>query len=309
MFDTTTLAKGIRPFFEFLLMDGALLVGLFLLVTWAVVMLQQRVSFQSIQSSLMGSSSWRSAFVASIGGVLTPFCSCSTIPVLSGMLRAGVGFVPSFAFLVASPIVSEGVFILLLLTMGIIPAAVFVLLGLVLTSAAGVLADRLGLARYVMLKPTTHSSAAFLGQSATTWQGWQPSSRFAWLAAKQELRTVAPYLLVGLLVGGLIYGVVPQQALVNLLEQLPIGWLYLACALLGVPLYISPITALPIGLALIEKGFPAGPLVTFLVAAIGTSAPEVMLLFRLFKLPLVIAHTLTVIVCVVILGMATAFVV
>jgi len=68
MFNIKTLAKGIRPFFEFLLMDGALLVGLFLLITWAVVMLQQRVSFQSAQGSLMGSSSWRSAFVASIGG-------------------------------------------------------------------------------------------------------------------------------------------------------------------------------------------------------------------------------------------------
>ncbi|PKM29966.1 MAG: hypothetical protein CVV07_09820 [Gammaproteobacteria bacterium HGW-Gammaproteobacteria-11] len=309
MFDMTVLAQGIRPFFEFLLMDGALLIGLFLLITWAVVMLQQRVPFQSTQGSMMGSSSWRSAFVASIGGVLTPFCSCSTIPVLSGMLRAGVGFVPSFAFLVASPIVSEGVFILLLITVGILPAVVFILFGLALTSAAGVAAGGLGLAKHVTLQPTPQSTAAFLGQGPATWQGWQPSSRFAWLAAKQELRTVAPYLLAGLVVGGLIYGVVPQQALVNLLDQLPVGWLYLACALLGVPLYISPITALPIGLALIEKGFPVGPLVTFLVAAIGTSPPEVMLLFRLFKLPLVIAHTLTVIACAVALGLAIAFVV
>lgn len=309
MFGTTTLMQGIRPFFEFLLMDGALLVGLFLLITWAVVMLQQRVSFQAAQGLLMGSSSWRSAFVASIGGVLTPFCSCSTIPVLSGMLRAGVGFVPSFAFLVASPVVSEGVFILLLLTVGIIPAVVFIFLGLVLTSAAGVAAGSFGLARYVTLKPTPQSSAAFLGQAAAKWQGLHPSSRFAWLAAKQELRAVAPYLLVGLLIGGLIYGAVPQEALVSLLDQLPVGWLYLACALLGVPLYISPITALPIGLALIEKGFPVGPLVTFLVSAIGTSLPEVMLLFRLFKLPLVIAHTLTVITCALVLGLAIAFLV
>jgi len=309
MFDINALRQGIRPFFEFLLMDGALLVGLFLLITWAVVLLQQKVSFQPTQGSLMHSSGWRSAFVASIGGVLTPFCSCSTIPVLSGMLRAGVAFVPSFAFLVSSPIVSEGVFILLLISVGIIPAVVFILLGLVFTSAAGVAAGSLGLAKHVTLKPAPQSSAAFLGQSAGVWQGWRPSSRFAWLAAKQELRTVAPYLLGGLLIGGLIYGVVPQQALVTLLDQLPVGWLYLACALLGVPLYISPITALPIGLALIEKGFPIGPLVTFLVAAIGTSPPEILLLFRLFKFPLVIAHTLTVIACAVGLGLAIAFVV
>lgn len=308
MSDNTTLAQGIRAFFEFLLMDGALLIGLFLLVTWAVVMLQQRMPFQATQGTLLGSSGWRSAFAASMGGVITPFCSCSTIPVLSGMLRAGVGFVPSFAFLVASPVVNEGVFILLFLTVGFIPGAVFIIAGLALTSAAGVIAGRLGMAKHVTITPAPQSSATFLGQKVAAWPGWKPASRFAWLAAKQELRTVAPYLLVGLLIGGLIYGAVPKEMLMGLVDQLPVAWLYLACALIGVPLYISPIAALPIGFALIEKGFPVGPLVTFLVAAIGTSPPEVMLLFRLFKLPLVIAHTLTVVLCALALGLAVALV-
>ncbi|WP_454869043.1 permease [Pseudomonas farris] len=308
MSDNTTLTQGIQAFFEFLLMDGALLIGLFLLVTWFVVMLQQRMPFQAKQGSLLGSSGWRSAFAASVGGVITPFCSCSTIPVLSGMLRAGVGFVPSFAFLVASPVVNEGVFILLFLTVGFVPGAVFIIGGLALTSAAGVVAGRLGLARHVTIAPAPKSSAAFLGQGIRTWPGWQPASRFAWLAARQELRTVAPYLLIGLFIGGLIYGAVPKDTLMSLVDRLPAGWLYLACALVGVPLYISPIAALPIGFALIEKGFPVGPLVTFLVAAIGTSPPEIMLLFRLFKLPLVIAHTLTVIVCALVLGLAVALV-
>lgn len=308
MSDNTTLAEGIHAFFEFLLMDGALLIGLFLLVTWSVVMLQQRIPFQATQGSLLGSSGWRSAFVASVGGVITPFCSCSTIPVLSGMLRAGVGFVPSFAFLVASPVVNEGVFILLFLTVGFVPGAVFIIAGLVLTSAAGVIAGRLGMAKHVTITPAPQSSATFLGQNVAAWPGWPPASRFAWLAAKQELRTVAPYLLVGLLIGGLIYGAVPKDMLMGLVDRLPGAWLYLACALVGVPLYISPIAALPIGFALIEKGFPVGPLVTFLVAAIGTSPPEVMLLFRLFRLPLVIAHTLTVVLCALALGLTVALV-
>ncbi|AJG16536.1 hypothetical protein RK21_05028 [Pseudomonas plecoglossicida] len=271
-------------------------------------MLQQKMPFQATQGTLLGSSGWRSAFAASVGGVITPFCSCSTIPVLSGMLRAGVGFVPSFAFLVASPVVNEGVFILLFLTVGFIPGAVFIIAGLALTSAAGVIAGRLGMAKHVTITPAPQSSATFLGQKVAAWPGLQPASRFAWLAAKQELRTVAPYLLVGLLIGGLIYGAVPKDMLIGLVDRLPTPWLYLACALVGVPLYISPIAALPIGFALIEKGFPVGPLVTFLVAAIGTSPPEVMLLFRLFRLPLVIAHTLTVVLCALALGLAVALV-
>ncbi|MGV2837426.1 hypothetical protein, partial [Pseudomonas shirazensis] len=106
---------------------------------------------------------------------------------------------------------------------------------------------RLGMAKHVTITPAPQSSATFLGQKVAAWPGLQPASRFAWLAAKQELRTVAPYLLVGLLIGGLIYGAVPKDILIGLVDRLPTPWLYLACALVGVPLYISPIAALPIG--------------------------------------------------------------
>lgn len=302
------MAQGVAAFFEFLLMDGALLVGLFLLVTWGVVLLQQRLPFQATQGKLLGSSGWRSAFAASVGGVITPFCSCSTIPVLSGMLRAGVGFVPSFAFLVASPVVNEGVFILLFLTKGLIPAVTFIVAGLALTSAAGVLAGRLGLERHVVAMAAPANAGTFVGTGAPKWPGWRPASRFARLAATQELRKVGPYLAVGLLIGGLIYGAVPKETLLGMVDQMPSSLLYIVCAIVGVPLYVSPIAALPIGFALIEKGFPVGPLVTFLVSTSGTSPPEIMLLFRLFKLPLVIAHTLTVVLCALALGLVVAVV-
>ena len=289
-------------------MDGALLVGLFLLVTWGVVLLQQRIPFQASQRRLLGSSGWRSAFTASVGGVITPFCSCSTIPVLSGMLRAGVGFAPSFAFLVSSPVVNEGVFVLLFMTQGPISGLTFIAAGLALTSAAGVFAARLGLNRYVITAPESVMAGQFVGTSAPQWPGLRPASRFAWLAATQELRKTAPYLVAGLIVGGLIYGAVPEESLLVLVDQLPIPVLYLVCAAVGLPLYVSPIAALPIGLALIEKGFPVGPLVTFLVSAIGTSPPEIVLLFRLFKLPLVVAHTLTVVLCALALGLVVTLV-
>ena len=293
-------------FAEFLLMDGALLVGLFLLITWGVVLLQQRIPFQTTQKHLVGSNGWGAAFAASVGGVITPFCSCSTIPVLNGMLRAGVGFTPSFAFLVSSPVVNEGVLILLFSTKGLVPGFTFLFAGLALTSAAGVLAERMGLARHIVKASSPPSKGSFVGTTEPRWPGFAPASRFAWLAAVQELRRVAPYLVAGLLIGGLIYGAVPKEMLFGLVDQVPPSLLYLACALIGVPLYVSPIAALPIGFALIEKGFPVGPLVTFLVSAIGTSPPEVVMLLRLFRLPLVLAHTATVILCALVLGITVS---
>jgi uncharacterized protein len=300
------MAQWAQAFAEFLLMDGALLVGLFLLITWGVVLLQQRIPFQTTQKHLVGSNGWGAAFAASVGGVITPFCSCSTIPVLNGMLRAGVGFTPSFAFLVASPVVNEGVLILLFSTKGIVPGLTFLFAGLALTSAAGVLAERMGLAKCIMNAATSQSKGSFVGASEPKWPGFAPASRFAWLAAIQELRRVAPFLIGGLLIGGLIYGAVPKETLLALADSLPPPMLYLACALIGVPLYVSPIAALPIGFALIEKGFPVGPLVTFLVSAIGTSPPEIMMLLRLFRLPLVLAHTATVVLCALVLGITVA---
>lgn len=302
------MADWFVSFVKFLVMDGALLIGLFFLVTWAVVLLQQRIPFQATQSRLLGASGWRSAMAASVAGVITPFCSCSTIPVLSGMLRAGVGFAPSFAFLVASPVVSEGVLILLFSTKGALAALTFLIAGLLLTSAAGVLVNRLGLERYVLLAAVPNG-VTYVGSGSPRWPGWRPASRFASLSAVHELRRTAPYLLVGLLIGGLIYGAVPDEMLVSLVEGVPPGWLYLACALIAVPLYVSPIAALPIGLALIEKGFPAGALVTFLVSAIGTSPPEIILLLRLFKPPLAVVHTIIVVACAIALGIAVDLVI
>lgn len=300
------MSDATTAFATFLFTDGLLLVGLFALVTWGVTLLQLRIPFQATQAVLATSSGWRASFAASVGGVVTPFCSCSTIPVLSGMLRAGVGFAPSFAFLISSPVVNEGVFILLFLTHGLVSSVTFIAVGLALTSAAGVLAARLGLERHVIPAPAPAASGVNIGTGAPTWPGLRAANRFAWRAAAAEMRKLAPYLAAGLLVGALIHGALPQSLLLDFVNRFPTGTLYVVCALIGIPLYISPIAGIPVGLALIEKGFPVGPLVTFLVSAIGTSPPEIVLLFRLFRLPLVIAHTVTVFVCALTLGLVVA---
>lgn len=294
----------LSDFFKFVLMDGALLVGLFLGITWLVVVAQQRTPSIGGGASWASVTNWRTSALASLGGVVTPFCSCSTIPVLTGMLRAGVAFGPSFAFLIASPVVNEGVIILLLSSHGPTPALVFLVVGLVLTSAVGVLVERLGLARHVRLEQAPVADGVFVGNGAggPRWPGWRPAGRMAWMAALAELRRSAPYLALGLVIGGLIYGLVPEAWIVAWIGSVPMPLLYVVCALLGVPLYVSPVSAIPIGLALLVKGFPVGPLVTLLVSAIGTSLPEMILLLRLFRWQLVLVHAVTVVGCALLLG-------
>jgi uncharacterized membrane protein YraQ (UPF0718 family) len=289
---------------EFLLMDGALLIGLFFGITWLVVFLQQLGVGGALNQRLSGLGRWRGAAMASVGGLVTPFCSCSTVPVLTGMLRADIRLSTSFAFLIASPVINEGVIALLLGKSGLMLALVYVGVAGAVTTLAGVLIESAGMSRH--LRPLGHGagSAALMIDNpdgmprSSTLDGARVAVRLALV----ELKQVAPYLALGLAIGAFIYGLVPDEMLFRLSTSMPEVWLVIVAALIGMPMYISPITVIPIGYALLAKGFPVGPLIAFLIAAAGTSIPEMVLLFRIFKWQLVAAHVAVVVVSAIVLG-------
>jgi uncharacterized membrane protein YraQ (UPF0718 family) len=220
------------------------------------------------------------------------------------MLRADIRLSTSFAFLIASPVINEGVIALLLGKSGLMLALVYVGVAGFVTTLAGVLIETMGMARHLRPLSATAGSGALMVDSA----GGMPRSstlvavRVAARLALVELRQVAPYLAIGLLIGSLIYGLVPDAMLLQLSSSMPEAWLVVVAALIGIPMYISPITVIPIGYALLAKGFPVGPLIAFLIAAAGTSVPEMILLFRIFKWQLVAAHVAVVTVSAVVLG-------
>ncbi|MES2319408.1 MAG: permease [Pseudomonadota bacterium] len=296
--------KSFQAMLEFLLMDGALLIGLFFGITWMVVFLQQLGVGGALNARLSGLGRWRGAAMASVGGLVTPFCSCSTVPVLTGMLRADIRLSTSFAFLIASPVINEGVIALLLGKSGLMLALVYVGVAGFVTTLAGVLIETMGMARHLRPLSVAAASGALMVDAPG---GMQRSStlvavRVAARLALVELRQVAPYLAIGLLIGSLIYGLVPDAMLLQLSTSMPEAWLVVVAALIGIPMYISPITVIPIGYALLAKGFPVGPLIAFLIAAAGTSVPEMILLFRIFKWQLVAAHVAVVTLSAVVLG-------
>jgi uncharacterized membrane protein YraQ (UPF0718 family) len=290
---------------EFLLMDGALLIGLFFGITWLVVFLQQLGVGGALNQRLSGLGRWRGAAMASVGGLVTPFCSCSTVPVLTGMLRADIRLSTSFAFLIASPVINEGVIALLLGKSGLLLALAYVAVAGVVTTVAGVLIESAGMARHLRPLGNAAGSAALMIDNpaggmprSTTLDGARVAVRLALV----ELKTVAPYLAIGLAIGAFIYGLVPDEMLFKLSTSMPEVWLVVVAALIGMPMYISPITVIPIGYALLAKGFPVGPLIAFLIAAAGTSIPEMVLLFRIFRWQLVAAHVAVVVLSAIVLG-------
>ena len=289
---------------EFLIQDGALLIGLFYGITWLVVFLQQLGVGGALNTRLSTMGRWRGAAMASVGGLVTPFCSCSTVPVLTGMLRADIRLATSFAFLISSPVINEGVIALLLGKSGLMMTAVYVGVAGLVTTLAGVLIESLGMARHLRPLGAAAGSGALMIDNpdsparSSTLEAAMVAARLALV----ELRQVAPYLAFGLLIGSLIYGLVPDEMLLKLSNSMPEVWLVIVAALIGLPMYVSPITVIPIGYALLAKGFPVGPLIAFLIAAAGTSIPEMVLLFRIFRWQLVAAHIAVVLVASIVLG-------
>ena len=287
----------------FVLREGVLLAVLFFTVAFAIAMVQQSVG-QRLTDALGKTSLETGSAMAAIAGAVTPFCSCSTVPVLSGMLQARVRFGVCFTFLIASPVINEGVLLVLLRHQSSAQAVVFVATAFALSVAFGVALDRIGMARYVKALPDPGVGGAVKVAGGTPLSvPLAAKVKFAARSAWAEFKTSAPYLALGVLAGAAIYGYVPHEALAQLQANLP-GWaLVMAMALVGVPFYVSPAMVVPIAVALLDKGLGIGPVAAFLVSAAGTSIPEMILLVRLFRAPLVVWHIVAIVVSATVIGL------
>jgi uncharacterized protein len=291
---------------RFVVTEGVLLAALFFLVAFGIAFLQQTVG-QRLNAALGQTSLSTGTVLAATAGAVTPFCSCSTVPVLSGMLQARVRFGVCFTFLIASPVINEGLLLVLLRHQSTAQALVFLITAFSLSVAFGVLLDRLGMARFVKPLAAPALAGAVRVEGMPHVVRFATRLRFAARAAGSELRSSAPYLAVGLLAGALIYGYVPQEALLHLKSLLPPWALVFAMALIGVPFYVSPAMVVPIALALLGKGLDIGPVAAFLVSAAGTSVPEIILLARLFKGPLIVWHVIAIVVSATVIGLVLSF--
>jgi uncharacterized protein len=297
---------NLQTMVDFVLKEGALLAVLFFLVALVVALLQQSVG-QKLSGALGKTSLEAGSVLAATAGAVTPFCSCSTVPLLSGMLQARVRFGVCFTFLIASPVINEGV-LLVLLRQSIPLGILFLAVAFVLSVGFGILLDRIGMARFVKVMPSLAGidGAVQVGGSAPSVH-FKARLRFAAQTAGNELKSSAPYLAIGIVAGAMIYGYVPQEALVQLKTWFP-GWiLIVAMALIGVPFYVNAAMVIPIAVALMEKGLGIGPVAAFLVSAAGTSIPEMIMLVRLFKAPLILWHVVTIIICATVIGMTLEY--
>lgn len=270
---------------------------LFIGISFLVGLLQEYVPETTIRRVLTGRRGQGNILGASLGA-LTPFCSCSTIPITVGLLNAGAPFGATVSFLLASPLLNPVILGLFLAMFGWRVTVIYALLCFILAVILGALWEKLGLAAYVKrVRVTGGHGGAEDGGDLRARLGRALSRAWA------QFRGVLPYLVIGVAVGAVIYGFVPAEWVARMAgPQNPLA--IPVAAVIGIPLYIRVETMIPIGMVLLQKGMSLGAIMALIIGGAGASIPEVSLLASIFKPRLVTAFVLTILVVAALAGYA-----
>jgi uncharacterized membrane protein YraQ (UPF0718 family) len=218
-------------------------------------------------------------------GVVTPFCSCSAVPLFIGFVESGIPLGVTFSFLVAAPLVNEIALVMLFGMFGWQVAGLYMVSGLVIAVLAGVVIGRLNLERYVedfVWQIKAGKGALDLGRPT-----WPQRIEMALNSTREIVSKVWLFVIVGIAVGAAIHGYVPESALSDIMGR-DAWWSVPAAVVLGVPLYSNAAGVIPVVQALMAKGAALGTVLAFMMAVIGLSLPEMIILRRVLKLPLIL---------------------
>jgi len=221
--------------------------------------------------------------LASLFGAVTPFCSCSSIPIFLGCIEAGIPLGVAFSFLITSPIINEYLAVLMLGFFGWKIALAYVSSGILIGVACGLILGKMRLERYL-----AEDMLLFYSQSLSVdveYRGIKQRIIFGLREAIGIVKSIWLWILVGVGIGALIHNYVPQEAVQKIVSRggafsVPVA------VLLGVPIYGSCAAIVPIAVALFQKGFPLGTALAFMMAVAALSLPEAIMLKRAMKLKL-----------------------
>lgn len=222
-------------------------------------------------------------FVAALFGAVTPFCSCSSIPLFISFLKAGAPLGVTFSFLITSPLINEYLVILMFGTFGLKVTLLYVAFGMGMGIAAGAIIGRMRLEGHLEEDIVRTSSA---NSESSTSMSFKDRIKFGWDEASSIIRKIWVWICVGVGIGALIHNYVPQESIHAVMEKTGI-WSVPIATLLGVPLYGSCAAIVPVAVVLFEKGIPLGTALAFMMAMAALSLPEAIMLRRVMKLSLI----------------------
>ncbi len=278
----THLTESIR-FFIFELPKVLLLLAL---IIFFVGIIRSYFSAERTRKVLEGKSTFTGNVLASMLGIVTPFCSCSAIPLFLGFVESGVPLGVTFSFLIAAPMINEVAVILLFGMFGWKVALIYVLTGLIIAISAGWVIGKLKLEHWV--QDWVYQTQIGNSDDAEVKQSLADRLQFGYDAVKEIVSKVWIYVALGIAVGAGAHGFVPEDYMAALMGK-SVWYSVPLSVIIGVPLYSNAAGIIPIVSVLIEKGASLGTSLAFMMAVIGLSLPEMIILKKVLKLPLILS--------------------
>jgi len=253
------------------------------LIIFAVGIVRSYFSPERTRKALEGKSLFTGNVMAASLGIVTPFCSCSAIPLFLGFIESGIPLGVTFSFLIAAPMINEVAVVLLFGLFGWKTAVIYVITGLFIAITAGWVIGRLHLEKWVEpwvyeLKAGDHPEDEKLT--------FAQRIRMGYSAVKEIVGKVWLYVALGVAVGAGVHGYVPQDFMASVMGD-TVWYSVPLSVLIGIPLYSNAAGIIPVVSALIGKGAALGTSLAFMMAVIGLSLPEMIILRKVLKLPLI----------------------
>lgn len=266
---------------------------------FVITLLQTFVNMERVRTLVENRGEGIGNLMAAMFGALTPFCSCSSVPLFIGFVQAGIPLGITFSFLITSPIMNQVAFVMLLGMFGWQVALLYLVSGIMIGTLAGLLLGRMKLERYV--EPFVYEIKARSDQASPLDEKLSWNERFeqAWTATREIISKVWLFVMVGIGIGAFIHGFVPEDALTGVMGETA-WWSVPAAVVLGIPLYSSAAGIIPVVSAMLGKGAALGTVLAFMMSVVALSLPELIILRRVL-LPRLIAIFVAVVAVAIIL--------
>ncbi len=264
---------------DFFILDTTKIFLLLAVIIFAVSIVRSYLPPEKIRAVLAHKNQYVGNMLASLLGIVTPFCSCSAIPLFLGFVQAGVPLGTTFSFLVASPMINEVALVMLLGLFGWKIAAIYIVSGLLIAMLAGAIIGKLKIENLV--EPFVYQNAVN-GNIDLPHMTGKERIAYAWDYALDILKRIWLYVIIGVGVGAWIHGYVPASLIANYAGGKT--WYAVPLAvLIGIPLYSNAAGVIPLVSALTEKGMAMGTTLAFMMSVTALSLPEFMILKKVMK--------------------------
>ncbi|WP_245743144.1 permease [Desulfobacula phenolica] len=278
---------------EFFLYDTPKVMMLLFLVVFGVGIIRSFFTPEKTRAFLSGKSEFAGNVFAALLGIITPFCSCSAVPLFIGFVTAGVPLGVTFSFLIAAPMVNEIALGLLYGLLGWKVAVIYMGTGLFIAIIAGWVIGRLKLEHHIE-DWVTQANMADINMEDEK-MTWNDRFVYGWDAVKEIIGRVWIYVIIGIGVGAGIHGFVPEGVMASIMGKSS-WWSVPLSVLIGVPMYSNAAGVIPVVEALLGKGAALGSVLAFMMSVIALSLPEMVILRKVLK-PKLIAVFISVVAC------------